>query len=525
MSYDSTRDAEQLRIIKPSIDAFASRYNNNTGFAANGGRHTIFLFPGGMASSLKQATSSYTAGGSTSLNYETLWIEPFIFLDGRAAELRLNKISSTEYRDKNDQIIVADGSVEFLGCTPYSGFTHWCERSGFDYFVFGWDWRRKLQHSGKFFVEKFLPFFQARVKSKCNNADPLARFSLIGHSAGGMIVNWIFRRNHANTANMYRAITVATPFYGYGGQLHRWFEGEPYVNGLFSKQDIVRAICSLPAAYTWMYMDGKTFDDNKQAFANDLQYPLTTYPCVDETTGVRADPYAPQTNGALMRYPSAAQSGFSLQELKDAKQIVKYLASSFDSTLPLNKFFNVRCDNGAGDTIGSSTWKWVPPTDPSPIADAFQVAGDGTQPGWTTRHVELAAANQVSTVKASDVGHMFTMNSSHTISEVGSILGAVTPATVAPLQLDIASSEEALAFVRAIQKKFPKGARSPADKERLREELAKSSSEHLRRIARRIMIDLLRPPSHDLESGGEQGKRPKRNRAASGTDRGKRRKK
>ena len=196
MSYDSTRDAEQLRIITPAIDAFITRYNNNTQYAANGGRHTIFLFPGGMASALKQATSPYVDGVSTPqlFNYEPLWVEPFIFIDGRAAELKLNRVSKPEYRDNNDQIIVADGSVEFLGCTPYVGFTRWCEQSGFDYFVFGWDWRRKLQHTGRFFIEKFLPFFQARVKSKCNNGDPLAKFSLIGHSAGGMVVNWIFAR-------------------------------------------------------------------------------------------------------------------------------------------------------------------------------------------------------------------------------------------------------------------------------------------------------------------------------------------
>src|SRR6476469_2242304 len=86
MSYDSTRDAEQLRIVAPSIDAFIDRYNNNTRFAANGGRHTVFLFPGGMASTLQRATSRYVDGVTTPqlFNYETLWIEPFIFLDGKA---------------------------------------------------------------------------------------------------------------------------------------------------------------------------------------------------------------------------------------------------------------------------------------------------------------------------------------------------------------------------------------------------------------------------------------------------------
>jgi hypothetical protein len=31
---------------------------------------------------------------------------------------------------------------------------------------------------------------------------------------------------------MTRAVTVADPFYGYDGQIHRWFEGEQYLNHL-----------------------------------------------------------------------------------------------------------------------------------------------------------------------------------------------------------------------------------------------------------------------------------------------------
>ena len=39
------------------------------------------------------------------------------------------------------------------------------------------------------------------------------------------------------------------------------------------------------------------------------------------------------------------------------------------------------------------------------------------------------------------------------------------------------------------------------------------------------MIDLLRPPLHELESGGGKGQRPKRKGAEGGRDKGKRRKK
>jgi hypothetical protein len=122
---------------------------------------------------------------------------------------------------------------------------------------------------------------------------------------------------------------------------------------------------------------------------------------------------------------------------------------------------------------------------------------------------------------------MFTMNSPHTIAELGGILGVVTAARVRPLQLDIAMSEEALAFVRSLQKKFPRGATRVADKKRLGEELAKSSPEELRRIARRIMVDLLRPPLRlDPEPDGGQRQRSKQLKSAgSRADAGKRKKK
>ncbi len=424
MSYDTTRDSEQLRVIDPSIDDFSERYNNSSG-PASGTRQTVFLFPGGMACTLKRATKSYVDGVSTpqTFTYHTVWLKPeTIVWPFDVLDLKMTKMAPGKYRDKADRIIVADGAVGYLGCTPYLGFTIWCELNGLDYFVFGWDWRRRLEHSGRFFVKKFLPYFQARVKNECNNADPLANFSLIGHSAGGMVVNWILRKNHANVANMRLAITVATPFYGYASQVHRWFEGQPPFNGLFNKfkKKIIRTICSFPACYAWMFLDGQTFTKNQAALAADPKYPLPGYPSTDKATGAIADPYNPQKNGALVRYP-APGAGFDAKELVPAKKLVRYLASDLDPALAA-KFINIRGDTTANDTAGSTTWDWVPPTDPSPIADGASVPGDGTQPAWTARHVGLAGPNVIA-VNGADVEHTFTMNSPTTLGALAGVLG------------------------------------------------------------------------------------------------------
>ena len=426
MSYDTTRDSEQLRVLDHSIDDFIDRYNNSSG-PATGPRQTVFLFPGGMGCTLKRARKPYVDGVSApqTFAYDTVWLTVDTFLGG-ALDLRMTKVAPNRFRDKGNRIIVADGAVGFLGCTPYDDFTRWCRRKRLDYFVYGWDWRRRLTHSGAFFVKKFLPHFQDRVKNECNNADALADFSLIGHSAGGMIVNWILRRNHPNVATMRRAITVATPFYGYSGQVHRWFEGEAYLNGVADifKKPMIKVICSLPACYAWEFLDGYTWGLNKAALAADPKYPLPTYPSRDQATGVDADPYDPQTNGALSRYPAPGATGFDYAELAKGKALVRYLASALDPALA-PKFVNIRGDTLANDTIGSTTWDWVPPTDPTPIVDGPTVPGDGTQPAWSARHIglELALPANVITVKGSDVEHTFTMNSPKTLGALADALG------------------------------------------------------------------------------------------------------
>lgn len=202
MSYETTRDAEQLRVIEHSIDDFIDRYNNSSG-PAKGPRQTIFLFPGGTGSRLKRATAPYVDGatGVQMFTYDDVWVTPTTVLGG-ARDLKMTKVAGGKYRDKGNRIVVADGDVNLLGCGVYDGFTAWCDRKGLDWFVFGWDWRRRLDHIGAFFLNKFLPHFKARVQNGCNNADPLVNFSLTGHSAGGMVVNWILRKNHPNGANL-----------------------------------------------------------------------------------------------------------------------------------------------------------------------------------------------------------------------------------------------------------------------------------------------------------------------------------
>ncbi len=421
MSYESSRDDDQLHIMDHAIDDFVDRFNQSTLPLAD--HQTVFLFPGGMASRLKQATRPYNCmkGGSQSFNYVTAWAT-LLTLVGGALTLKMTKRPFGKYRDFQYRIVIADGEVSFLGVKPYRDFTNWCETKQLDYLVYGWDWRRRIDECARFFLEKFLPYFQERVKAECNNYDPLHKWTVVGHSAGGMVANWVLRQCPANLAN---AITVATPFYGYSGQTHRWFEGESFLNGPNNvmRAAIIRLICSLPACYAWQFLSKDMWTDAQASLQADPDYPLPDYPSVDLATNAIADAYHPTTNGSLSRYPSSSSTGFDAAELQTAAELIKFLASDLDPTLA-NKFFNLRGDNQKADTVGKVEWDWWPQNEFPFIDDHQLVAGDTVMPGWTARHVGLGALGHVVNVKGGDeVQHQCLLNAPQTQTAIANILG------------------------------------------------------------------------------------------------------
>src|SRR5262249_33684468 len=158
------------------------------------------------------------------------------------------------------------------------------------------------------------------------------------------------RSSDAALAKLDKVITVAAPFYGYGGQLHRWFEGEKYLNGIANmfRADIIRAICSFPGCYGWMFLTEATYLANQAAFNGDPNYPLMQYPSRDFVTVTNADPYNPQTNGALHRYPTATSSGFDDVELATGKVVVELLSSPLGAAA--SQMWNIRGDTQGGNT-------------------------------------------------------------------------------------------------------------------------------------------------------------------------------
>ena len=418
MTYQQARDAEDLNHLNDAITLFISRYSANL---SNANRKTVILFPGGMGSQLLRASTPQPNGPPYS--YNIVWLDCSVVF-GAAAHLQMNGDI-----DLDQQIIIPDGPVDFPPLlTPYDGFITWCNQNQIDYLIFGWDWRRDLSFNADFFLKDFMPLFKQRVAQLQPN--PLLHLSLVGHSEGGMLLKVIVNRaSDPNVQLLKRAVTVASPFYGYGGQLPRYFIGDPDLNAIYGNQTVTRIVSSLAAGYSLLFLDQATFARDKAKLTQDPYYPSTkNYPLLDATSEAPADPYNPQPSGALVRYPQ--DYGFDLAKLARGKLIYDEVAALLDPTVKA-KFFNIRgvtTRNGkaVNKTVTHQTWGFIDPHfDPNnvagcPITD-FLGPGDGTLPAWSTRFADTPSAN-VRTVRGNQIDHMFMMNDHQVLSVLATVI-------------------------------------------------------------------------------------------------------
>ena len=416
MTYQQARDAEQRANLDDAITGFISRYLVNL---SKNPRRTVFLFPGGMGSQLLQASTPVSNGPPYS--YNIVWLDCSIIF-GAGVYLQMQGDI-----DFGQQIIIPDGPVHFPPLTPYDGFVNWCDQHHIDYLIFGWDWRRDLSFTADFFLNVFMPLFAQRVANLQPN--PLQHLSLVGHSFGGMLLKLILNR----TVNQYvqslkSAVTVASPFYGYGGQLSRYFIGDPDLNPIYGNQTVTQIVSSLAGGYSLLFLDASTYARDGGKLKQDARYPLLDYPISDTTTGAPADPYNPQTKGTKVRYPQLY--GFDPHMLNSGKATYQQVAALLDPTISA-KFFNIRgvtTSNGAdvNKTVTRQAWAWIDPDfDPDDVADCpitdYLGPGDGTLPAWSTRFVHTPAANVV-TLRGDQIDHMFMMSDPQVLNVLRTVI-------------------------------------------------------------------------------------------------------
>ena len=112
ITYDTTRDSEQLRFLKVDIADFILRYESKP---ANPERRTLFLFPGGMGSQLLRARTPYQDDGTPqTFQYDNYWLSPLTFLGGPLF-LGMQQAGRRDFRDFNDQIVIPIRRRQFLG--------------------------------------------------------------------------------------------------------------------------------------------------------------------------------------------------------------------------------------------------------------------------------------------------------------------------------------------------------------------------------------------------------------------------
>ncbi len=511
-TYGQLRDQQYLDRLDSPINSFISRYNANL----SDKHKTVFLFPGGMGSQLIRATGESQNGPP--FFYLTAWLDALIAF-GTATNLQMQVNGDQDYQQ---HFVVPDGCVNCIDLHPYRGFIDWCDNSLIDLFVFGWDWRRGSKAAADFFLQKFMPLFDANVTDVCS-PHPLDNFWLIGHSFGGIVVKQILNQfDNQYVQRMQRAITVATPFYGYGGQVHRYFKGDSQLNwteGVDGAQKITQIVSTLPAGYELLFIDGQTYDANQAAFANDPEgYNLMKYPSMDAlVAGERADPYNPQpgqptgTPTGDVRYLSSY--GFDWDLLAAGK------AASYEITKPLDeslsgKLWNIR---GVGkSTVVTQIWKRVPSsfdpdTDDDPVTDHLG-PGDGTLPAWSTRL--LGNPNVISL--DDNIEHMTMMNEPVVQAEIASLLNPTQQALrfmrrtakQNRVKTKAASRKKLNRLIRDLHTITAKEGLRPEERNvAIRERLRRYSPNELQDLMARAYIDALKSPSQLSSGRGRGGKR------------------
>jgi pimeloyl-ACP methyl ester carboxylesterase len=490
------RDTEEDRILKVQIDAFVARYGT-TGQPA--GRKVIILFPGGMGSRLLRSTAAL--GGPQPFNYRLAWL---------ACSIAWGDATNLQFQgdhDYKDFYVVPQGAVDLVVMNPYEGIIDWCDKNDVDLFILGWDWRRSVAETVTYFFSKFMPALEGALHA------PLRNFTLVGHSQGGMVVKAIANCPAESVVQrMDAAITVAAPFYGYLGQLPRFFNGDPDLNwteGNTGASTITGIVSTMPGAYELMCLEKASYDANKAGFNDPAEdYPLPDYPSMDaDDPGEAADPYNPVPYGqgaslnGKVRYMQ--RCGFDWNMLAAGRNTVRAMSAPLAPAVAA-KFHCVRGVQNVGgkdvlDTIVSQKWQRVPvnfnpDTDASPFTDQ-KGPGDGTQPAWTTRLLGLPKDHTI-TLRG-NLDHMTMMNELSVHQAIGTIMGLGKDLVVIPTPAQLVASRNDMDELLDELRKIPlEVSMEPEDRQKaIRTYLQQFTRKQRFAFLARAFVDALKAPS------------------------------
>jgi Lecithin:cholesterol acyltransferase len=386
MSYEIARNHEIHDAHQRVIDIFARTYRS--------GKPTIVMLPGGMGSHLDRSTRPFVNDQSIPFPmYDPVWMDVEMIF-GRDLELLRMEANG---HDVGEHMIIPTGPLQFL-VNAYDGTRRFFEDLGWNYIVFGYDWRRSLEEAASQLSE-FLVNLRDRVKD-LRDFDPLPTTTLLAHSQGGL-VGKIFLQSVSGDdgggigAWMKRFVTIGTPFYGTTSHQDRYYQGQSPLNIFYGKRRVAEIAGSLPGPYVLMFADQTALDAATQA-----KLGLAGYPITDSATGAPADPYDPANFG---RYPPWVNPTYLEDSVLARETIVADLPGPV-----AKRVFHIR---SGLNTKTASGLKWAPVVgasyDPasavSPIT-AVAGKGDGTVPFWSGRLAQIPDAQVYDLKQAADHG-------------------------------------------------------------------------------------------------------------------------
>ncbi|HEV2187819.1 MAG TPA: hypothetical protein VGR70_11465 [Stellaceae bacterium] len=411
MAYSDSRKQAATDAAQSVCDGLAAAYLP--------GRQTVILLPGGMGSQLNRSPTPYAGADIPLPSFVPFWITAGTIFDQNALELAIDSTGA----DKDDYIVVADGPLRFIGLASYEGTQKFFQDQGLNYAVFGYDWRRDLQEAA-LNLHDLLVNFQAAVTGQ-GHPDPLPTTSLLCHSQGGMVAKIYLDLPNSLAGALQYVITIATPFYGTGTHMQRYFVGDSTLNLLYNPDDVATITGGLPGPYVLMPMDRQTWQNRGG------QLGVASYPVL-APDGSPADPYDQGSLGG--RYPAWMSGDY----LEDARQARLALDADLSPNL-LAKVFHLLSDS----TPTPAYFRWAalpagfdPRITPCPLVpdpargNLGMVGGDGTVPAFSAALAQ--AGNQALTVPTTQQ-HQDLAENARCLQAVGMILANGTLPSAAQL--------------------------------------------------------------------------------------------
>ena len=213
---------------------------------STGPRERVVLLPGIMGSLLASIR------GVTTL----LWINPAIFLQGNANYLELNAEGAADLNPAIEAVPVGIEKLVYLKIAL-------ALRREFELFEFPYDWRRPIEVNADTL---------AGCLARWAAAEPDRKFTLVGHSMGGVVAR-AFLARHPATADrlVQRAISLGTPYFGATNAIENIVLGNEMM-ALAAKlnraNETKRLLLNMPSLYEILPAPPELFPASREYAAN-----------------------------------------------------------------------------------------------------------------------------------------------------------------------------------------------------------------------------------------------------------------